>query len=95
MIAAAALLVCILRAACVPASANDDDPHAILVFDERRVSRAVLSVGPREFSWLQFLDGRNSLRDVQSATMRRSGGALTPIEPFVCRETLATPTFGH
>jgi len=30
VIAAAALLVCILRTACVPASANDDDPHAIL-----------------------------------------------------------------
>jgi hypothetical protein len=30
VIAAAALLVCILRAACVPAWANDDDPHAIL-----------------------------------------------------------------
>jgi hypothetical protein len=30
VIASAALLVCILRAACVPAWANDDDPHAIL-----------------------------------------------------------------
>src|SRR5262245_52270920 len=39
VIAAAALLVCIRRAACVPGWANDDDPHAMLFFRSRHLAQ--------------------------------------------------------
>ena len=67
----------------VAAARDDRDPHAILLFDELRLTRQVVRVSPREFTWLQWLDGQNTLRDVQAAAMRQSGGLLTPIEPLL------------
>lgn len=47
------------------AAARDaDDPLAIYLYDERRLSRAVVTLEPREFSWCQFLDGRHALSDI-------------------------------
>jgi MEMO1 family protein len=66
------------------AAARDDRDHsAIVVFDQFRLSRQLLRVSPREFTWMQWLDGSNTLRDVQAAAMRESGGALVPIEPLL------------
>ncbi len=66
------------------AAARDaDDPQSILVFDERRVSRTVLSVGHREFAWMQFLDGTTTLRDVQSMAMRRDGNTPMPLDDLL------------
>jgi len=62
------------------ATRDDRDPHSIVVFDQFRLTRQLLRVSPREFTWLQWLDGSNTLRDVQVAAMRESGGSLVPIE---------------
>src|SRR5437763_6455698 len=63
------------------AAARDDrDPHSVVIFDQFRLTRQLLRVSPREFTWLQWLDGSNTLRDVQVAAMRESGGTLVPIE---------------
>ena len=51
----------------VAAARDDRDPHAILLFDELRLTRQIVRVSPREFTWLQWLDGQNTLRDVQAA----------------------------
>ena len=66
------------------AAARDDrDPHAVVVYDQFRLTRQFLRLSPSEFTWLQWLDGSNTLRDVQVAAMRQSGGALVPIEPLL------------
>jgi AmmeMemoRadiSam system protein B len=66
------------------AAARDDREHsAIVVFDQFRLSRQLLRVSAREFTWMQWLDGSNTLRDVQVAAMRELGGALVPIEPLM------------
>lgn len=66
------------------AAARDERDHsAIVVFDQFRLSRQILRVSPREFTWMQWLDGSKTLRDVQAAAMRESGGALVPIEPLM------------
>jgi len=77
------------------AAARDDrDQSAIVVFDQFRLSRQLLRVSPREFTWMQWLDGSNTLRDVQAAAMRESGGALVPIEPLLALvEKLDTALF--
>jgi len=65
------------------AAARDErDPFAIILFDQLRISRQHLRLSAREFTWLQWLDGTNSLRDVQTITMRNGGGELLPIEPL-------------
>jgi AmmeMemoRadiSam system protein B len=77
------------------AAARDDRDHsAIVVFDQFRLSRQLLRVSPREFTWMQWLDGSKTLRDVQAAAMRESGGALVPIEPLLALvEKLDTALF--
>jgi AmmeMemoRadiSam system protein B len=65
------------------AAARDDrDPFAIILYDQLRITRQHLRLTAREFTWLQWLDGTNTLRDVQSAAMRNGGGELLPIEPL-------------
>src|SRR5439155_18472982 len=77
------------------AAARDDrDPHAVVVYDQFRLTRQFLRLSPSEFTWLQWLDGSNTLRDVQVAAMRQSGGALVPIEPLLALvEKLDTALF--
>src|SRR5262249_10858255 len=66
------------------AAARDDrDPHSVVIFDQFRLTRQLVRISPREFTWMQWLDGSNTLRDVQVAAMRESGGALVPIEPLL------------
>jgi AmmeMemoRadiSam system protein B len=65
------------------AAARDErDPFAVILFDQLRVSRQLLRLTGREFTWLQWLDGSNTLRDVQAAAIRQGGGELLPIEPL-------------
>ncbi|HEY1378334.1 MAG TPA: hypothetical protein VGF55_16165, partial [Gemmataceae bacterium] len=65
------------------AAARDErDPFAVILFDQLRVSRQLVHLSAREFTWLQWLDGTNTLRDVQLAAMRAGGGELLPIEPL-------------
>ena len=39
-------------------------------------------VSAREFTWLQWLDGTKTLRDVQAAAMRDGGGLMVALEPL-------------
>jgi MEMO1 family protein len=64
------------------AARDESDPFAIIIFDQLRVSRQMIRLTASEFAWLQWLDGTNTLRDVQSAAMRNGGGLLVPIEPL-------------
>ncbi len=62
------------------AAARDErDPFAVFLFDQLRISRQIVRLTAREFTWLQWLDGTNTLRDVQSIAMRNGGGELLPI----------------
>jgi hypothetical protein len=64
------------------AARDEDDPFAVILFDQLRVSRDLVRVTAREFTWLQWLDGTHTLRDVQAAAMRDGGGVLLPLEPL-------------
>jgi AmmeMemoRadiSam system protein B len=65
------------------AAARDErDPFAVILFDQLRISRQMLRLTAREFTWLQWLDGANTLRDVQLIAMRNGGGELLPLEPL-------------
>src|SRR3954470_5964763 len=64
------------------AARDEQDPCAVILFDQLRLSRQALRVSAREFTWLQWLDGTNTLRDVQAAAMRHGGGGVLPIEPL-------------
>lgn len=67
----------------IAAARDDTDPHAIVLFDELRLSRELVRVSAREFTWLQWIDGRTTLRDLQAAAMRGDGGAVLPIETLI------------
>src|SRR6476646_585224 len=77
VIAAAALLVCILRAACVPAWANDDDPHAILFSSRDIWLNGAFAHGGFLFA-LSGLDQDGLLLKIlfsgPTATMRKTSG---------------------
>src|SRR5262245_13430372 len=65
------------------AAAHDEgNPNAIILWDRLRLSQQALRLPPREFSWLQMLDGRRTLREIQAEAMRQTGGELLPIERF-------------
>lgn len=66
------------------AAARDaDDPLAIVLYDQFRLSRRIVRLTAREFTWLQWLDGVHSLRDMQAKAMRQTGGGLAPIDPLL------------
>lgn len=67
----------------VAAARDDADPHAIVLFDELRLSRQLVRVSAREFTWLQWIDGRNTVRDIQSAAMRDGGSVPQPLESLL------------
>src|SRR4051812_12920870 len=78
------------------AARDEQDPFAIILFDQFRVSRQLLRLTAREFTWLQWLDGSNTLREVQAAAKRQNGGELLPIEPLTALiERLDTALFLH
>jgi AmmeMemoRadiSam system protein B len=64
------------------AARDESDPFAVILFDQLRISRQLIRLTAREFTWLQWFDGTNTLRDVQSNAMRNGGGELLPIEPL-------------
>jgi AmmeMemoRadiSam system protein B len=64
------------------AARDEHNPFAVILFDKLRLSRQLVRLTAREFTWLQWLDGTNTLRDVQLAAMRDDGGQLLPIEPL-------------
>jgi AmmeMemoRadiSam system protein B len=79
------------------AAARDErDPFAIVLFDQMRISRQPIRLTAREFTWLQWLDGTNTLRDVQMAAMQQQGGELVHMEPLAALvEKLDAALFLH
>jgi AmmeMemoRadiSam system protein B len=55
----------------------------IVLYDELRISRSLVRISPREFTWLQWLDGSNSLRDVQSLAMHEANGEVASLDPLL------------
>jgi AmmeMemoRadiSam system protein B len=64
------------------AARDEDDAFAIILYDQLRVSRELVRVTAREFTWLQWLDGVNTLRDVQVLAMHKANGARVSLEPL-------------
>jgi AmmeMemoRadiSam system protein B len=74
----------------IAAARDADDPHAIVLYDELRITRQIVRVSPREFTWLQWFDGTNSLRDVQRAAMPESNSSLEPLSALIDKLDAAT-----
>jgi AmmeMemoRadiSam system protein B len=64
------------------ASPQDGAGRYFFLFDQLRLSDAVLRVGPLELAWIQLFDGSRTLREVQAEAMRSVGGQLVPLELF-------------
>jgi AmmeMemoRadiSam system protein B len=58
-----------------------DRRHGFLV-DGLRQCPEPFKVPVPEFGWLQWFDGKATLRDIQMAAMRQLGGQLVPLERF-------------
>jgi AmmeMemoRadiSam system protein B len=81
----------------VAAARDAADPHVIVLYDELRISRQIVRISPREFTWLQWFDGTNSLGDVRSLAMPAESSGLDLLQALVTKLEEATfldgPTF--
>jgi len=81
----------------VAAARDAADPHVIVLYDELRISRQIVRISPREFTWLQWFDGTNSLGDVRSLAMPAESCGVDLLEALVAKLEEATfldgPTF--
>jgi AmmeMemoRadiSam system protein B len=59
---------------------DEREPHSWLLTDRLGISAKTLRVTEAELNWMQLLDGRRSLRDVQIEAMRQAGGELLTLE---------------
>jgi AmmeMemoRadiSam system protein B len=62
--------------------ARDGDPRFIYLVDQLHIARQPLQLTKAEFLWLQLINGRRSVRDIQSEAMRINGGLLVTAEPI-------------
>src|SRR5262245_47906591 len=74
----------------IAAARDAADPHVIVLYDELRISRDLVRISPREFTWLQWFDGTNSLREVQAMAMPADAVALDPLTQLVAKLEGAT-----
>src|SRR5207302_6654641 len=58
------------------------DPHHGYLVGGLRQQPEPLRLPLQEFLWLQWFDGRRTLRDIQSSAMRQIGGYLIPLDRF-------------
>jgi AmmeMemoRadiSam system protein B len=68
-----------LRPGLAPAL-DERDPSGVYLVDQLRISRQLVRLTPREFTWLQWFDGTNTLREVQAAARRDASGAELSID---------------
>jgi len=61
---------------------DESDPRFVILCDRLRLSERPQRLTLRELTWLQFFDGRRSVREIQVEAMRREGGTLLPIDLF-------------
>lgn len=74
----------------IAAARDADDPHAIVLYDDLRITRQIVRISAREFTWLQWFDGSNSLPDVQRAALPNSDQGIEPLAVLVIRLDAAT-----
>ncbi|HEV3256393.1 MAG TPA: hypothetical protein VG013_05880, partial [Gemmataceae bacterium] len=67
---------------CLAAAVDDSNPYYVVIWDRLGLADGPQRVTLREFGWVQMLDGRHTLRDIQAETMRLAGGELVPLEAF-------------
>jgi AmmeMemoRadiSam system protein B len=66
------------------AAARDrNDPRYVLVWDRLGLAGAVVRMTLDEFRWVQLLDGRRSLRDIQAEAVRQAQGRLWRLDGFI------------
>jgi MEMO1 family protein len=70
-----------LRSHLAAAPENRDRAH-YLVWDQLRLSSAVLKLTAVQMQWLLLFDGDRSLGDIQAEAIRQMGGYLIPLEVF-------------
>jgi AmmeMemoRadiSam system protein B len=64
------------------AAPEERDSLHYLVWDQLRVSDAVLRLTTLELEWLRLFDGEHTLRDIQAEAIRAIEGQLIPLEVF-------------
>jgi MEMO1 family protein len=62
--------------------ARDGDPRFVYLIDQLHIARQPLRLTTAEFLWLQLINGRRSVRDIQSEAMRINGGLFVASEPI-------------
>jgi AmmeMemoRadiSam system protein B len=62
------------------AAPEDESERSFVVWDQLRLSDGYLRLTAVELEWVQLLDGRRTLRDVQSAAVELAEGLLIPLE---------------
>jgi AmmeMemoRadiSam system protein B len=62
------------------AAPDPNDRRYVFVWDQMRLAQRPQRLTIIEFSWLQLFDGRRTLRDIQTESMRQLGGTLLPLE---------------
>jgi AmmeMemoRadiSam system protein B len=64
------------------AAPHDSAGRSFVVFDQLRLSDAVLRVSPLELQWLGLFNGQRTLHEIQAEAMRFVGGQFLPLEMF-------------
>src|SRR5207302_10490851 len=65
------------------ASHDENDPRYVYVWDQLRLANRPQRFSLREFTWIQLLDGRRCVRDVQVEAMRQAGGEIFSLELLI------------
>jgi AmmeMemoRadiSam system protein B len=65
------------------AAKDSSDPRFVFLWDQLRLNHEPQRLTIVEFMWVQMLDGRRTLREIQCEAMKRTGGELLPLEWLV------------
>jgi AmmeMemoRadiSam system protein B len=64
------------------AAPEDGTGRRFVLFDQLRLSDALVRVSPAELEWVNLFDGTRALREIQAEAVRAAGGQLIPFERF-------------
>ena len=71
------------------AAPEDEAGRRLVIFDQLRLSDAVVRVSPLELECVNLFDGQRSLREIQAEAVRAAGGQLLPLEMFTLPGSVA------
>jgi AmmeMemoRadiSam system protein B len=78
------------------AAPDRQQPQFVILWDQLGLCRQPQRLNALEFTSVQMFNGQNTLRDIQTETMRQLGGVLLPMEFFVALvEKLDAALFLH